>query len=141
MTRPRARFHLAFPVVDLARTRAFYGELLECPEGRSSERWIDFDFWGNQITAHLCLEGNATAAATPVDGDAVPVRHFGAILEPHDFEALRRRLDAAAVVFRIAPRVRFRGAVGEQQTMFVDDPSGNTLEFKSFAEDAAIFAR
>jgi len=134
------RFHLAFPVRELAATRAFYGDLLGCAEGRSAERWVDFDFFGHQISAHLCNELQ-DAATNAVDGDAVPVRHFGAILPWDVFEALRDRLVARGVAFRIAPRVRFRGEVGEQATMFFDDPSGNALEFKAFRDPSRVFAR
>ena len=138
----RAPFHLAFPVHDLEAARGFYSGLLGCPVGRESEHWIDFDFHGNQISAHLVPRAPARGAETnAVDGDAVPVRHFGAILEFDAWEALAARLTAAGVAFRIAPRVRFRGEVGEQGTMFFDDPSGNSLEFKAFRDPARVFAR
>lgn len=137
----RAPFHLAFPVRDLEATRRFYGGLLGCAEGRSAARWVDFDFWGNQISAHLCEAHTDRVAANLVDGDDVPVRHFGAILSWEEHERLRERLEAAGVQFRISPRVRFVGSTGEQATMFVDDPSGNTLEFKAFRDPAQIFAR
>lgn len=139
----RAPFHLAFPVHDLEAARAFYAGLLGCPVGREAERWIDFDLFGNQISAHLVRRealGNAPDT-NPVDGDAVPARHFGAILDFAAWEALAARLAAAGVRFRIPPRVRFRGEVGEQATLFLDDPSGNTLEFKAFRDPARIFAR
>lgn len=132
-------FHLAFPVTDLERTRAFYGGLLGLREGRSAPRWIDYDFFGHQISAHLVQE-NPAAVANEVDGDDVPVRHFGAVLPWDAWEALHRRLAAAGVTFRIAPRVRFRGEVGEQGTFFVLDPSGNALEFKSFRDPSRLFA-
>jgi hypothetical protein len=135
-------FHLAFPVHDLAGARRFYGKLLGCPEGRTDARWLDFDFFGHQITAHLVDPKDEDLAATnAVDGDAVPARHFGVILEWTAFEALRVRLEQADVRFRIAPRIRFQGAIGEQATMFLDDPSGNTLEFKAFRDPSRIFAR
>lgn len=134
-----ARFHLAFPVHDLAAARRFYGDLLGCKEGRADERWVDFDFWGNQITAHLSDE-RAEVHENAVDGDAVPARHFGAILPWDDWHALSDRLVAAGVVFRIHPRIRFAGQVGEQATMFFDDPSGNVIEIKSFRDEASIFA-
>ena len=138
MTRPR--FHLAFPVRDLAEARAFYGGLLGCPEGRSAADWVDFDLHGHQIVAHLAPE--AVAASTNlVDGEAVPVRHFGVILEPDAWRALADRLVAAEVRFLIEPQTRFAGLPGEQQTMFLLDPSGNALEFKAFADDAQVFAR
>jgi hypothetical protein len=131
---------LAFAVRDLAETRAFYADLLGCAVGRSSETWIDFDFFGHQITAHAL--GTARAPATnEVDGDDVPVPHFGAILAWERWEALATRLRAAGVAFRIEPHVRFRGEVGEQATLFLIDPSGNALEFKAFRDDASVFER
>jgi uncharacterized protein len=136
----RPRFHLAFPVHDLAAARSFYAGLLGCAVGRESSRWIDFDFHGHQITAHLADAGDQPAA-NPVDGDRVPVRHFGLILPRPEWEALADRLRQAGADFIIEPRIRFRGRPGEQATMFVRDPSGNALEFKSFAEESAIFAR
>jgi extradiol dioxygenase family protein len=138
MTRPR--FHLAFPVRDLAEARAFYGELLGCPEGRSSDEWVDFDFHGHQIVTHLAPQ-EAGPATNLVDGEAVPVRHFGAILEPDAWDALAERLTRAGVTFLIPPQTRFQGQPGEQKTMFFLDPSGNALEFKAFADDAQVFAR
>jgi hypothetical protein len=139
------RFHLAFPVRDLAEARAFYGELLGCPEGRSSDEWIDFDFHGHQIVAHLApREVSAEVghrSTNAVDGHDVPVRHFGAILEPADWDALAGRLKAAGTRFVIEPHTRFKGEAGEQSTMFFLDPSGNALEFKAFADDAMVFAK
>ena len=135
------RFHLAFPVRDLAETRAFYAGLLGCPEGRSSPEWIDFDFHGHQIVAHLAPDEAAAKAINPVDGHDVPVRHFGVILEPAAWDALAQRLKAAGTQFIIEPNVRFKGEPGEQSTMFFLDPSGNALEFKAFADDAMVFAR
>lgn len=137
MTRPR--FHLAFPVRDLSEARAFYGDLLGCPEGRSSDDWVDFDFHGHQIVAHLAPETEARAT-NAVDGEAVPVRHFGVILEPAPWRALAERLVAAGTVFLIEPQIRFKGQAGEQRTMFFLDPSGNALEFKAFADDRQVFA-
>ena len=134
-------FHLAFPVHDLAAARAFYGGLLGCAEGRSAERWVDFDFFGHQISAHLVAGPNEEEPQNAVDGDAVPARHFGVILDWEGFEALRERLVAAGARFRIAPRLRFQGEVGEQKTMFLDDPSGNVIELKAFRDPARIFAR
>lgn len=134
-------FHLAFPVRDIAEARAFYGGLLGCPEGRSSESWVDFDFHGHQVVAHLA-PGECRAAATgEVDGDAVPVRHFGAILGMAEWDALAAKLRAAGTRFIIEPHVRFQGEVGEQATMFFLDPSGNALEFKSFADMSQVFAK
>jgi extradiol dioxygenase family protein len=140
----RPRFHLAFPVRDLAEARAFYGGLLGCPEGRSSDEWVDFDFHGHQIVAHLSrpvADVDGSEATNPVDGEDVPVRHFGVILTPPDWRRLAERLEAAGVDFVIAPQIRFRGQPGEQATMFFRDPSGNALEFKAFADDAMVFAR
>ncbi len=133
-------FHLAFPVHDLAAARAFYGELLGCAEGRSSDRWIDFDLYGHQIVTHL-VDDMVPAASNPVDGHDVPVPHFGVVLTMPDWHALAMRLEAAGIVFGIAPCVRFKGQAGEQATMFFRDPSGNALEFKAFADDAMLFAR
>jgi len=135
-----APFHLAVPVDDLGRARDFYVELLGCATGHEDERWLDLDFFGHQVTLHLA-ETAGEQAANAVDGDEVPVRHFGVILAPADWQALADRLTAAGVDFLIAPRVRFRGQPGEQRTMFLRDPAGNALEFKSFADPARIFAR
>jgi extradiol dioxygenase family protein len=135
------RFHLAFPVRDLAEARAFYGGLLGCAEGRSSDAWVDFDFHGHQIVAHLAPDEIGHKATSAVDGHAVPVRHFGAILPPADWAALARRLTDAGTSFVIAPHTRFAGQPGEQSTMFFLDPSGNALEFKAFADDAMVFAK
>ncbi len=138
MTRPR--FHLAFPVRDLAEARAFYGGLLGCPEGRSAPDWVDFDLCGHQIVAHLAPDA-AVVATNRVDGHSVPVRHFGVILETGAWADLAGRLTAAGTDFLIAPQTRFKGLPGEQQTMFFLDPSGNALEFKAFADDTQVFAR
>ena len=135
------RFHLAFPVRDLAEARAFYGDLLGCPEGRSSGDWVDFDFHGHQIVAHLAPDEVGHRATSAVDGEDVPVRHFGVILSRPQWEALAERLKAAGTRFVIAPQVRFKGQPGEQATMFFLDPSGNALEFKAFARDEMVFAR
>jgi uncharacterized protein len=137
MSRPR--FHLAFPVRDLAEARRFYGGLLECPEGRSSPEWVDFDFYGHQIVAHLCEPGTQTAT-NEVDGENVPVRHFGVIMELPQWESVTAKLRAAGVAFIIEPQVRFKGLPGEQATCFFLDPSGNALELKAFADDAMVFA-
>jgi hypothetical protein len=135
----RPRFHLAFPVRDLEATRRFYVDLLGCPTGRTSDRWLDFDFFGHQITAHL-VAGAGDDGANEVDGDAVPVPHFGAILDWEDWQGLAQRLRERGVGFVIEPRVRFAGRVGEQATMFLRDPSGNALEFKSFRDEGRVFA-
>ena len=137
----RPRFHLAFPVRDLAEARAFYGGLLGCAEGRSSDEWVDFDFEGHQLVAHLAPAETGRATTNAVDGEAVPVRHFGLILGPAAWVALAARLRAARVDFIIEPQTRFAGGPGEQSTMFLLDPSGNALEFKAFADEAMIFAK
>ena len=136
----RPRFHLAIPVTDLPRTRAFYTELLHCGVGRESDRWIDFDLAGHQVTAHLVDEQPSGPASNSVDGHDVPVRHFGVILDVPDWDALAARLRAAEVDFLIEPHIRFAGSAGEQRTLFLLDPSGNGLEFKAFADDAMVFA-
>lgn len=138
MTRPR--FHLAFPVRDLDEARGFYTGVMGCGEGRSSDHWVDFDMMGHQVVAHLCSEPGAGEPTSDVDGHAVPLRHFGMILEWGDWEALRDRLVEAGTDFVIAPYVRFKGLAGEQATMFLRDPSGNALEFKAFRDEAQIFA-
>ncbi len=135
-----APFHLAFPVTDLAAARAFYGGLLGCPEGRSAPEWVDFDFFGHQIVAHLTA-AESTGATNQVDGKDVPVRHFGVVLPWDDWHDLAARLGDAKVDFVIAPGIRFAGKVGEQATMFFLDPSGNALEFKAFRDPAQLFAK
>jgi hypothetical protein len=137
MIRP---FHLAFPVHDLGAARGFYGGVMGCEEGRSSEHWIDFDLFGHQIVAHLNPAAKPVAVENAVDGHAVPVPHFGVVLTMADWEALADRVKAAGVAFGIAPHIRFKGQVGEQATMFFRDPSGNALEFKAFADDSQLFA-
>ena len=134
-------FHLAFPVHDLGAARQFYGDLLGCPEGRSSDEWVDFDLYGHQVVAHLAPEEARRASTNAVDGDNVPVRHFGVVLPMPEWEALAQRLAAARTSFIIEPHVRFKGQVGEQATMFFLDPSGNALEFKSFKDMASLFAK
>ena len=137
----RPRFHLAFPVDDLAAARRFYGEVLGCPEGRSAEHWVDFDMYGHQLVAHLAPEELAKASTNAVDGHAVPVRHFGVVLEWQTWHELADRLRTAGVTFLIEPGIRFVGQVGEQATMFFLDPSGNAVEFKAFKDPSQIFAR
>ncbi|HEX8380883.1 MAG TPA: VOC family protein [Allosphingosinicella sp.] len=134
-------FHLAFPVHDLEAARAFYGGLLGCPEGRSADEWIDFDFFGHQIVAHLDPGMERKRHHNPVDGHDVPVPHFGAVLDMAAWEALAERLKAAGCEFVIEPTIRFRGRPGEQATMFFLDPSGNALEIKAMADPANLFAR
>lgn len=140
------RFHLAFAVDDLSAAREFYGSVLGCPEGRSADSWIDFDLCGHQIVAHLDVrrERGDTArqeVTNPVDGDEVPVPHFGLILGWDEWHVLAKRLQAAGIRFVIEPHIRFRGEPGEQATMFFRDPSGNALEFKAFQDERRIFAR
>ncbi len=140
MTRPR--FHLAIPVDDLAAARHFYGEVLGCPEGRSAPTWVDWDLYGHQLVTHLDPGvAEPVAVRNDVDGDHVPVPHFGVLLEVDAFHALAGRLAEAAVRFEIEPRCRFAGEPGEQWTMFVLDPAGNALELKAFADDTQVFAR
>ena len=134
-------FHLAFPVHDLHAARSFYGGLLGCPEGRSSDAWIDFNLCGHQIVAHLAPDEVGHRATSAVDGDAVPVRHFGVVLGMPEWETMAGTLKAAGTVFIIEPHVRFKGQAGEQATMFFLDPSGNALEFKAFADPSRLFAK
>lgn len=135
-------FHLAIPVHDLAAARAFYGGLFGCPEGRSDDHWVDFDFFGHQLVCHLAPgDGHPAPFCNEVDSDPVPVPHFGIVLDMADWEKLAARLRAADTEFIIDPRIRFRGQVGEQATMFLADPSGNSLEFKAFADPTRLFAR
>ena len=135
------RFHLAFPVTDLARAREFYGRYLGCAEGRSSDAWVDFDFFGHQIVAHKIAAAQMSDATSLVDGDNVPVRHFGVVLSILDWEALAAKFKAAGQAFVIEPHIRFRGQPGEQATMFFLDPFGNALEFKAFADPDRLFAK
>ena len=135
------RFHLAFPVTDLAEARRFYGGLLGCAEGRSSDDWVDFDFHGHQIVAHKVGTGGMADATSLVDGHDVPVRHFGVILDVPSWQALAEKLRAAGTRFIIEPYVRFKGLPGEQATMFFLDPFGNALEFKAFADIGLLFAK
>ena len=134
-------FHLAFPVHDLALARRFYGDLLGCPEGRSADDWVDFNFHGHQIVAHLAPADTGEAQRNAVDGHGVPVRHFGIVLPMADWEALAARMKAAGTAFVIEPYVRFRGEPGEQATMFFLDPSGNAIEIKAFADITKLFAK
>jgi uncharacterized protein len=138
---PLPLFHLAFPVDDLSKARQFYGTLLGCPEGRSSSEWVDFNFYGHQIVAHLSPGEVGHRATNAVDGDNVPVRHFGVILPMKEWQALADKLVAVGTKFIIEPHVRFRGQPGEQATMFFLDPCGNALEFKSFHDLSQVFAR
>ena len=134
-------FHLAFPVQDIAEARRFYGELLGCPEGRSSSEWVDFNFYGHQIVAHLVRGEMGRQATNAVDEHDVPVPHFGAVLLMTQWQELAEKLRAAGVKFVIEPSIRFKGEVGEQATMFFLDPSGNAIEIKAFANIKSLFAK
>ena len=134
-------FHLAFPVDDLAAARRFYGELLGCPEGRSADHWIDFDLKGHQIVAHLAPNAARARAVNPVDGEDVPVPHFGLVLPMKEWKQLAHRLQSAGTDFVSQPTIRFEGQPGEQATMFLLDPAGNALEFKAMADPANLFAK
>lgn len=135
-------FHLAIPVHDLAAAREFYGRMMGCAEGRSSERWVDFNFLGHQLVCHLDQQlAAAVRLHSEVDRDQVPVPHFGVVVSREDWQSLADRFAALGAEFLIEPRVRFRGKVGEQATFFVRDPSGNALEFKAMADPERLFAR
>ena len=134
-------FHLAIPVTDLDAAEAFYCGLLGCSKGRAASRWTDLNFFGHQVTLHLVDEDDAPPARNPVDGDAVPSRHFGLVLEMTAGQGLADRLERAGCDFLLSPRIRFQGEVGEQATLFLCDPSANALEFKSFADPSQLFAR
>jgi hypothetical protein len=134
-------FHFAFPVDDLAAARRFYGELLGCPEGRSAEEWVDFDLHGHQIVAHLAPDEVRRRSTNEVDGEHVPVPHFGLALAMDEWKRLAERLQGAGVEFVIEPTIRFEGQPGEQATMFLLDPAGNALEFKAMANPANLFAK
>ena len=134
-------FHLAFPVHSISAAREFYGDLLGCPEGRSAADWVDFNFYGHQIVAHLAPEEAGHRTTSAVDGHAVPVRHFGVVLPMEQWQAASNRLTAAGIEFIIEPYIRFKGEVGEQATMFFLDPSGNALEIKAFANIESLFAK
>ncbi|WP_374663848.1 VOC family protein [Ramlibacter sp.] len=138
---PLSPFHLAFPVHDLAEARRFYGGVLGCPEGRSSDEWVDFNFYGHQIVAHLAPGETGAAQRNAVDGHGVPVRHFGIVLPMADWEAMAERLRAQGIAFVIEPYIRFKGEPGEQATMFFMDPSGNALELKAFSDINRLFAK
>ncbi len=138
---PLSPFHLAFPVHDLRAARQFYGDVLGCPEGRSSPEWIDFNFYGHQIVAHLAPDQTGAAQLNAVDGHGVPVRHFGIVLPMADWEDAAARLKGRGTEFVIEPYIRFKGQPGEQATMFFLDPSGNALEMKAFADIGMLFAK
>ena len=140
MTDSLRPFHLALPVTDLAAAEAFYCGVLGCGKGRTAARWIDLNFLGHQVTLHLVAEEEVTVATNPVDSDTVPARHFGVVLDMADWRSLVERLEAAETHFLISPKIRFEGEPGEQATLFITDPSGNALEFKSFADPSRLFA-
>ena len=137
----RARFHLAIPVNDLAAAAVFYGEVLGCSRGREAEQWIDWNLGGHPVVTHVVPGWTGVAGTNPVDGNDVPVPHFGVLMTPDSFAELATRLKAANSTFVIEPTIRFKGETGEQHTMFLLDPSGNALEFKAFADDSQVFAR
>lgn len=133
-------FHLAIPVDDLVAAEEFYCGLLGCNKGRTASRWIDLDFFGHQVTLHLVDGDDSTPATNPVDGDSVPARHFGIVMDMDDWRALADKLQRAGCEFLISPRIRFQGEVGEQATLFLCDPASNALEFKSLADSSRLFA-
>jgi extradiol dioxygenase family protein len=142
---PLSPFHLAVQVRDIAEAREFYGNVMGCPEGRSAERWVDFDLFGHQLVCHLNPamgpRGSIDSHYNPVDGDQVPVPHFGVVLPMDAWQGLAARLGARGMRFVVEPHVRFAGEVGEQATFFLTDPSGNALEFKAFRDPSRLFAR
>lgn len=135
------RFHLAFPVHDLEKAKSFYTSTLGCPLGRESDNWIDFDLYGHQVVAHLSPKDCMNTKTNPVDGDSIPARHFGVILPWADWEELCKILISRNIEFLIKPRIRFKNVSGEQGTFFIQDPSGNALEFKSFKNDKDVFKK
>ena len=134
-------FHLAFPVHDLDAAREFYGGVLGCAEGRSSDAWIDFELYGHQIVTHLAPESTGVRSTNDVDADHVPIPHFGIVLQMDEWQRLAEKLTKMGVKFVIEPKIRFAGEVGEQATMFFLDPSGNALEFKGFSDFSQVFAK
>jgi extradiol dioxygenase family protein len=140
VTTPLPPFHLALPVTDLAAAEAFYCGLLGCSKGRTASRWLDLDFYGHQVTLHLVDTADMNAATNPVDGESVPARHFGVVLDRVDWRSLAGKLENEHKKFLISPQIRFEGEAGEQATFFLLDPSGNALEFKSFADPTQLFA-
>lgn len=140
MSNPLNPFHLAIPVDNLVDAEAFYCDLLGCSKGRTATRWIDLNFFGHQVTLHLTDEAHLAPATNPVDGESVPARHFGVVLDMQSWQALSDRLQDLKCKFLITPQIRFKGEVGEQATLFICDPAGNALEFKSFADRAQLFA-
>ncbi len=140
MSGPLRPFHLALPVTDFHAARVFYCELLGCPIARTASGWIDLDFFGHQLTLHRVDTNEAESLSNPVDGDSVPARHFGIVLDTDDWRSLAAHLEQQDCEFLLSPRIRFAGQVGEQATLFIADPSGNALEFKSFADPTQLFA-
>jgi uncharacterized protein len=138
---PVPTFHLAIPVNDIAKAREFYGRVLQCREGRSTDMWIDFDFYGHQLVVHLDPSHHGPSIANSVDGHSVPVPHFGVVLEWTTWQELADNMKNAGTTFVIEPYIRFKGEVGEQATMFFLDPSGNALEFKAFKDIGQLFAK
>ena len=135
------RFHLAFPVHDLEKAKTFYTSTLGCPLGRESDNWIDFNLYGHQVVAHLSPKDCMNTKTNPVDGDSIPARHFGVILPWAEWEELCKILISQNIEFLIKPRIRFKNVSGEQGTFFIQDPSGNALEFKSFKNDKDVFKK
>ena len=135
------RFHLAFPVKDLNATKDFYKKILNCKIGRESESWVDFNLYGHQIVAHLAPEECSDVSSNKVDEDQIPSRHFGVILDWHEWKELSKKLDLLKIKFLINPKVRFKNKSGEQGTFFLKDPSGNVLEFKTFRSDNEVFKK
>jgi len=133
-------FHLAVPVKEIKETRAFYRDIIGCSEGRSSDHWVDFNFYGHQLVIHMNQNHEASGSSNPVDGHDVPVPHFGVVLDWDDWQVLSKRLKAQNIPFIIEPYIRFEGMPGEQATMFFKDPSGNALEFKAFKDIKQLFA-
>jgi len=133
-------FHLAIPVTDLVAAEEFYCDVLGCNKGRTAPRWIDLNFFGHQVSLHLVDENDQGAATNLVDGDSVPARHFGVVLDMDEWRALASKLETAACEFLLSPQIRFEGEVGEQATLFISDPSSNALEFKGFADSTQLFA-
>ena len=132
-------FHLAFPIKDIEETKKFYKNILGCKIGRESDVWVDFNFFGHQVSAHLKPEELSNAKKNKVDGKSVPVRHFGVVLDWKEWYSLSEKLQKLKIKFIINPYIRFKGEVGEQATMFFLDPSGNALEFKSFKNIDQLF--
>ena len=139
MTKPLRPFHLAFPIYDISSTINWYQNTLGCKIGRQDKKWVDFDFFGHQISGHLANKNNTTLQSNLVDGKEIPIRHFGIILDAKDWRVLSEKLISKNIDFIISPNTRFTGGKGEQHTFFIEDPNGNILEFKSFKNDKMIF--